>query len=398
MSAFECPVVRVRIESHPNADAIEIAKVGDFQSIVKKGQFNDGDLAVYLPEASVLPEWLLKRLGFWNELNNCGTLNGSAKNRIKAIKLRGILSQGVVLSGDLITTPDGDTGTAYELPDRLDVDSETEVASFAEGEDCAEFLGVVKYEPTIPAQMAGRALGANMDVTHNYDFENIKKHPGLFEDGEDVVMTEKIHGTLLQICVVPASAANEKFYKERVIITSKGLGGRGIILDHNDESNVYAQAVKKFGLLDKMYDAVTNPGWPESGEPVLLFGEVFGAGVQDLGYLPELSFRAFDLCVGVRGKAKFCPYDPFVEICESIGIPTVPELYRGPFSKEAMLAHTDGKETVSGDGSHIREGLVVKTAQNDEEGHEARHPRYGRKIAKSISDAYLLRKNATEFN
>ena len=56
MGAFECAVVRVSVETHPNADAIEIAKVGDYQSIVKKGQFNTGDLAVYIPEQAVVPE------------------------------------------------------------------------------------------------------------------------------------------------------------------------------------------------------------------------------------------------------------------------------------------------------------------------------------------------------
>lgn len=46
MSQFSCNVVRLKIEPHPNADAIEIARVGDYRSIVRKGQFKDGALAV----------------------------------------------------------------------------------------------------------------------------------------------------------------------------------------------------------------------------------------------------------------------------------------------------------------------------------------------------------------
>lgn len=62
-----------------------------------------------------------------------------------------------------------------------------------------------------------------------------------------------------------------------------------------------------------------------------------------------------------------------------------------PSSKEVVLEYTDGATTlVAGKGAHIREGVVVKTVQDE------RHPEYGRKIAKSISAAYLLRKNATE--
>jgi hypothetical protein len=48
----------------PNADAIEFAVIDGYRSIVKKGEFQPGGLVAYIPEASLLPEWLLKRLGF----------------------------------------------------------------------------------------------------------------------------------------------------------------------------------------------------------------------------------------------------------------------------------------------------------------------------------------------
>lgn len=393
MSNFECSVVAVRVAPHPAADQIEIAYVGDFQSIVKKGQFKTGDLAVYLPEAAVLPEWLLKKFGFWSDLNGCGTLSGGTRNRVKAIKLRGVLSQGIVIGSDY-------PALARErgwmtLESHKDTPAII-TRAFVEGDDAAEFLGVIKYEPVIPAQMAGRALGVNMEITHAYDFDNIKKNPTLFEEGEEIVLTEKIHGTLLQICMVPESLANEKFYRSRVVITSKGQGGRGVILDHNDESNVYAQAVRKFGLLDAVYRAFDRPG---ESEPFLLFGEVFGNGIQDLNYGSDLNFRAFDICKGVRIRAKFCPYDDLRRICGDQGIPVVPELYRGPYSREVLMKHTNGMEAVSGKGGHLREGVVIKTISEDAGGNEQLHPHYGRKIAKSVSEAYLMRKgNTTEFS
>ncbi|MFT4064344.1 RNA ligase (ATP) [Paraburkholderia sp.] len=387
MSEFRVPVVRITIEPHPNADAIEIARVGDFQSIVKKGQFRNGDLAAYLPEAALLPEWMLKELGMWDEINGKGKLHGAAGNRVKAIKLRGVLSQGIVLPGNV-----GDDEhpslvllTASRGNELCPVFEST---SFKEGDDAAEFLGVTKYEPTVPAHMAGKAIGANLDITHKYDFDNIKAHPTLFEDDEPVIITEKIHGTLLQIIVVPASQENEKFFGGRVCITSKGLGGRGIILDHNDETNLYAQAVAKHGLLQRVLD-VLGPLADAVKEPVLVFGEVFGAGIQDLSYGSQLEFRAFDICAGVRDRANFVDGESFENYCDGMGIKTVPLLYVGPFSRAKVAELTDGKTTVGGD--HIREGVVVKSQ------HEVRHPRYGRKIAKSVSEAYLLRKNATEF-
>ena len=72
-------------------------------------------------------------------------------------------------------------------------------------------------------------------------------------------------------------------------------------------------------------------------------------------------------------------------------------LYHGPYSKAKVLELTDGKTTLIGPRGtmpHIREGVVVKSAD------EVRHPKYGRKIAKSVSEAYLMRKteNATEYS
>jgi RNA ligase (TIGR02306 family) len=387
MSEFRVPVVRITIEPHPNADAIEIARVGDFQSIVKKGQFKDGDLAAYLPEAALLPEGVLRALDMWDHANNRGKLHGAAGNRVKAIKLRGVLSQGIIYPLERRNyhpdVPERELdGWSVEIMDGCGSEADVD-----EGDDVAEHLRVTKYEPTVPAHMAGKAIGANLDITHKYDFDNIKAHPHLFVDGEDVVMTEKIHGTLVQIICVPESMANEKFYKRRVCITSKGLGGRGIILDHTDETNVYAQAVTKHRLLDKWLRACELT----QGDEPMLFGEVYGAGIQDLGYDSKLEFRAFDMCVGVRDKAEFADYDTFEETAKFHGIPTVPIFYRGPFFPAVVKRFTDGDTTLGG-GSHIREGIVVKSAV------EARHPRYGRKIAKSVSEAYLLRKNATEFN
>lgn len=392
MSSFECAVVRVKIAPHPNADAIEIAQVGDYQSIVKKGQFKNGSLAVYIPEQAVLPEWLLKSMGFWDAIKGKGALSGSLGNRVRAIKLRGVLSQGIVLGGVQFHTgdelvvgcPDAETGghTWCHM-------------NFAEGQDAAEFLGIVKYEPALPSHMKARVIGVDYENTHHYDFDNLKKKPELFEDGEDVVITEKIHGTLIQVGVVPSKSANEKYYGGRVVVSSKGMGRQGYILDHDDPTNLYAQAAKKAGLFDAVLD-VLGPVADSTGRPVFIVGEVYGktpsgAGVQDLTYGgEELAFAAFDICVGNRGSEAYYPWTKFLITCIDMKVRTVPLLYIGPYSKEVVLEHTDGKDTIS--GTHIREGVVVKSVEETPSQH------FGRKIAKSVSEAYLLRKGeVTEF-
>lgn len=391
MADFKCEVVRVHLEAHPNADAIEIARIGDYQSIVKKGLHEEGGLAVYLPEGALVPVWLLREMGMYDEEKQKGGLAGSAGNRVKAIKLRGIVSQGI-----MVPCVRDECSGAWGLQRE-----ENGIAVF-EGDDVAEFLGVTKWEPALPSYMAARVLGVDFDATHKYDFDNLKKTPTLFEDGEQVVITEKIHGTLMCIGVVPERLANDKYYGRRVIVTSKGQGAKGFVLAHDDETNIYAQAAIKHNLFEKVLNAL-GPTAEELDKPVFLFGEVFGRtpggkGVQDLTYTDEpLDYRAFDICVGNRNAANYLDFIVFDAVCQANGIPVVPVLYVGPYSKEVVLEHTDGATTLSPAGlsskKQIREGVVVKAK------FENRHTHYGRKIAKSVSDAYLLRKgDATEFN
>jgi hypothetical protein len=172
MSTFSVKVRKIEILPHPNADALELAKVDDYHCVVKKGQYKTGDLVVYIPEAAIVPEWILKKYGFWNEKENKGMLAGSKGDRVKAIKLRGELSLGIVIPVSALNNSD----------------------LHVEGVDVAEELGIVKYEPPIPVHMAGEVFNAGTRLTVNYDIENIKAWPDVFEDGEDVVVTEKIHG------------------------------------------------------------------------------------------------------------------------------------------------------------------------------------------------------------
>ena len=78
-------------------------------------------------------------------------------------------------------------------------------------------------------------------------------------------------------------------------------------------------------------------------------------------------------------------------------VPIVPVLYVGPFSKAVVLEHTDGNTVIQPAHTRnyieqIREGVVVKATDG------SYHKHYGRKIAKSVSNAYLLRKgDTTEF-
>lgn len=390
MSKHECPVVRVTIEPHPNADAIELALVGGYVSVVKKGQFKTGDLAVYLPEQSVLPDWLLKLLGFWDDMNAKGKLSGSAGNRIKAIKLRGILSQGVLLP-------------CYALSEtQIRVMNVDDTSILMQGEDAAEILGVTKYEPKVPVHMEGKVAGGDLDATLGYDFENIKKHPGLFEPGDQVIFTEKVHGTCLQVGLIPRNIWEGKPWAEKCpdvgthgfkgIVTSKGQGAKGLMLDPTDSTNLYVESVRGMSLWDRLEGIRVQALGHPNDKPIFMFGELFGLGIQDLSYGAERAFVPFDIYAGTRTDGFFLKPTLFEQCCRIGQMQPAPVLYRGPFSQEVLDQWTTGDTVINPSIKQMREGVVVKAEDGSS------HPRYGRRIAKSVSEQYLLRKNATEFN
>jgi len=362
MAHFAATVERITIEPHPDADRLELAAVGDYRAVVGKGQFKTGDLVAYIPEQAVVPDPLLEEMGLK------GRLAGKAQNRVKAIKLRGVLSQGLC------------------YPAR---------EGWEEGQDVTEELGIVKYVPPIPSQMDGEVYGAGFDYTVKYDIENYKRFPDVLVEGEPVVFTEKIHGTWTQVGVVPDALAHEEH--GTLMVTSKGFAEQGIVLIPNEENedNLYFRAVRANNIEAAVRDAFDY--MLKAGDPVFVLGETFGSGVQDLGYgydprKDNIGFRVFDIYVGVPGHGRYLNDDELDDACKDMNLDRVPVLYRGPFSKEVMAQHTDGTETVSGEGQHIREGIVMRPQT------ERRHPSLGRVQLKSVSEHYLLRKGGTEYN
>lgn len=194
MAEFEAKVYKLEIEEHPNADALELARVGDYVSCVQKGAFKTGDLGVYLPEQAVLPDWVIARLGLE------GKLAGKDQNRIKAVKLRGVLSQGLVYPVearyDVVETNTGPyPSTIHDVVYCVTQDEGGPGHRVEEGYDVREWMGITKYEPPIPVHMAGEVFNA-YGKTLKYDIENSKRFARLYNKGEvfelDVYVNE--HG------------------------------------------------------------------------------------------------------------------------------------------------------------------------------------------------------------
>lgn len=409
MAQFEVKIYKLEIEPHPNADRLEIARVGDYKSVVRKDQFKTGDLGAYIPEGAVVPDWLLKHMGLWKTDRDVGKgmLSGSHGNRVKAAKFRGVLSQGLVLSlveypfhtyvdtvgrdamGEIIgiSRPCYDSIEEHlnqlrikmyaEAEEAFLKDSQTQIKFAPEGTDVTEYLGVTKYEPPIPIHMAGEMWNA-FGYTISYDIENIKKYNQILIEGEQVVVTEKLHGTF---AAFGWNASVGEF-----IVHSKGLGAKGLAFKLNDanKDNLYVRTFSKYkDIFEELPSDVTT----------YVLGEIFGP-VQDLGYgFTDPQFRVFDVFFGEPGYGKYADYQERLQFCNKYGFEMVPVLYLGPYSHEKIIELTTGKETVSGTAAHMREGVIITPST------ERKNEYIERTILKSVSEDYLLRNNpnATEY-
>ena len=161
-----------------------------------------------------------------------------------------------------------------------------------------------------------------------------------------------------------------------------------------EEGTIYLPAKKSVywhpfdlpGVLDLLTDLC------DEEYDVILFGELFGPGVQDLDYgVPagEIGWRCYDISINGR----YLGWAQLVVYCLAHGVPTVPVIYTGPFSASLVDVLTNGSTTMGEVKSKFkgREGIVITPlaeAYSDE--------LHGRLILKSVSADYRDRKGAKD--
>jgi RNA ligase (TIGR02306 family) len=388
MSVFEVPIVRInKVISHPNADRLSLNYFNEYITISAKlengsHRYKEGDLVVYVPVGAIVPEWLLKK-GFWDEKNNKGILAGSKGNRVKDLKIRGVLSQGIMFPVESPTQ--SEYTVAFCLSNEGILMNEDISIGVNEGDNVAEFLGITKYEPTIPASMEGEVVYIGMENVLKFDLENIKKYPELLVNGDVVEITEKLHGTMMGIGY-NAKIDNPELWSDEtgqnsLFCFSKGLGSKGLVFKNNEknaQSNVYVK------IMNQIHENLTTMCHSVVNE-VFMFGEVAGNGIQDLGYgFAKPQFRLFGVAYMIDGYPVWVSRDILEEWAQYMGVECVPLLYRGPWNPKLRQLR-DGKSTLA---DHIREGIVIATQYADET--------FRRVILKDVSEDYLTRKNGTE--
>lgn len=348
--------------AHPNADKLELAKLVniDYQFVIAKGSFKKDDLVLYFPEDAVLPDPLLAKLGL------TGKLGGAKKNRVKAIRLRGQYSQGVVGSLSILH----DLG--YESPAN---------GNLATGEkvNWADTLGVEKYDPEVhtpgipnASRVIQNPLPRGVRV---YDLENAERYAkivgGLIEKRVPVIVTEKLEGSH---AILHLNEFGElKFCSRRTtLIEAETFWHKGMT-----NSKIY-ESLKKLREIT-----------PVNFTKITIRGELIGPGVQGNIYgLPDLQVRVFDVELDDNPIHAHSLHNSLVES----GVFTVdqlaPVLFRGTLDEylggKTLREVSDGKSVL---GDTNREGIVIKPVS------ELFERGLGRVILKQRSPLYLSESN-----
>jgi len=358
MSTLRVTAERLTIHEHPNADALELAQVGLYRAVVPKGVYKTGEYAIYIPEQAILPPELIEELGL------VGRLAGKQANRVKAVRLRGELSQGIVCR------PKAVAGLTLSWAANSRVFGD---------EDYSEPLGITKWVPEVPGDLSGTMISAP-DLLPWTDIQHFQRYPDVFAPGERVVATEKIHGSA---CCVTVTKDGGLF------VTSKGFSEKRLAIAES-ERNLYWRAVRAYDIEEVARNILTDL----EADRVAIFGEVYG--VQDLKYGTTKGtpgYAAFDIRVDVNGAVFWADHDQVGDLLHGV-VPFVPVLYVGGFDIDTILSLASGREQVTGTGAHIREGVVVRPVRervSDALGGE-------RAIVKVVSADYLTRKgNVTEY-
>lgn len=351
MSTFAVTVEQIgRVWKHENADLLEMASlVGkEYDFVVGKGQFTAGDTVVYFPVDSVLPETICSML------NLTGKLAGRDKNRVKTVRLRGNISQGVVCSPD-------------QLVGMIPADT-----ALTPGADLTTTLGVTKYDPPpIPSNWGD--LKPLPRLVTAYDIESAQNFADLADALMDVpcYITEKLEGSHWSATLYADSELAVCQRNFRIIPVDGG--------EHD-----WHKALRTQGLDETLRRMLADLSQTMPVEALTLRGEMLGPGIQSNIYnLKQQMVRIFEIELNQQ------PVDAarFLEWIETYGIDSVPVLgvnvtLRHWLNGRTLKEASNGQSLLA---DRLREGVVIKPMT------EGRNEHIGRVFLKQRSPEYLAK-------
>lgn len=309
------------------ADNIVCAVVDGWELVTQKSNgFKVGDLVCYFEIDSVLPE----REEFEFLRDRCyvsaeRSING-AGFRLKTIKLRGQIAQGLILPLDSLY------GLLLGSND------------YYEGMDLTELLGVVKYEKPIPASLGGVARGNFPTFIHKTDQErvqNVYKY-----------VSDKWVNHLWEVTMKLDGSSFTCYYRKQPDLSEGQFGVCSRNLDLQEtEGNAYWQVARKYNLEEHLRLLDRN---------IAIQGELMGVGVQgNKENFSDLKMFVFD--IWDIDRQRYLDSYTRLELTNRLGLDHVPILRREMsllgWSREDILNEADGPSI----NAKLREGIVFKS-------------------------------------
>jgi RNA ligase (TIGR02306 family) len=339
------------------ADKIELATIDGWEIVVAKDVGHKvGDKVVYCEIDSFLPireefEFLRK-----SSYKKMGEQEGF---RLKTIKLRGQVSQGLILPLNVLKTTEiiQTKITKQVWGNQIELFAEDGTPMVDIGDDVTEVLGIVKYEPPIPAELSGKVKGLFPSFLRKTDEERVQNLAKEYEgykltSAHKFYVTEKLDGSSATF-----------YFKDGVF----GVCSRNLELIET-EGNTFWKVARELRLEELLGTLENN---------ICLQGELIGEGVQGNPYKIKGQTVRFFNGFNIDTQENI-PFLEFVETVQKMGLKTVPILdyeFLLPDTVEGMLEYADQKSELN--SNFDREGVVVRS--------------YDRTISfKSISNKFLL--------
>jgi RNA ligase (TIGR02306 family) len=342
------------------ADNIELAIVGGWNAVTKKGEFNQGALVAIATTDAVIPEELSDKMGVTSYLRK--------GQRVRTVKLRGVYSECLIIPIIHI-----------------------KASSIREGRDLMDELGITKFEPPVKqVQLAnGKKIRyqSNPNFTVYYKFPNLKNVAGLFTEEDGVQITRKLHGTNARFGIVRKNKLSffdklKKFFG----LADEWIQYEYVYGSHNVEkgsdsqgfysTDVWRTIAEDYGIKQKLWEAVKTRDTEEIGGGFVLYGEIYGAGIQknyEYG-LTDIKFAGFDITIDGR----YADTDLAQYIIEDVlELPHVEVLYDGLWNQEVQDGFVFNNFI---EGTKVpHEGIVIKHVTGERQ-----------KVAKVINPDYLI--------
>lgn len=312
------------------ADAIEVARINGWNVVVKKGDFKVDEMVVFCEVDSFLPiqpEYEFLRKSSYKKMPD-----GTEGFRLKTIRLRGQLSQGLLINYQvLISKLTPDENGHVDLPDV--------------GEDVTEILGIIKYEPPIPACLAGQMKGYFPGFLNKTDEERVQNiKDSMYEryknKGKKYYITEKLDGSSCSIYL----RGNEF-----------GVCSRNVNLLETPD-NTFWKVARQYNIEEILRNHSEYTGF----QTFALQGELIGEGVEGNPYkIKGHEFHIFNLFYSDLDY--YANIDELIDFSKKYNLNIVPILYKDinlPENGTECLKLAEGKSALNHNTE--REGIVIR--------------------------------------